>query len=175
MNFTFIGMTGAGKSYVGSRFAEARGLDFVDIDRLMEERYDGKPLQEILDAIGDEQFLEEQQQLVLEHRGLDETVFAPGGSVIYTREAMQSLKDNTTIIYLNVPYEVIRERITAEHRGIVGWKDRPLELLYQERSHHYQEWTDISIEIDDRSPEQIIWLIEHLLLLDHSKPLEECV
>lgn len=165
MNFTFIGMTGAGKSYVGSRFAQKRGLRFVDIDHLMEERYEGKKLQAILDDIGDDQFLKEQQELVLEHEGEENLVLAPGGSVIYTREAMQFLKEHTTIVYLNVPYEIIRDRITAEHRGIVGWGDRPLELLYQERSHHYEEWADVSIEVGERPAEEIIWLIEQMLLL----------
>lgn len=41
-------MSGASKNYVGSRFAQARKMDFVDMDRLMEEVYGGRPLQEIL-------------------------------------------------------------------------------------------------------------------------------
>ena len=38
MNVTLIGMSGSGKSFLGRKVAEVRGLTFIDIDEELEKR-----------------------------------------------------------------------------------------------------------------------------------------
>ena len=41
VNITLIGMTGSGKSVVGSVLANSLGWKFIDVDLLMEEEWGG--------------------------------------------------------------------------------------------------------------------------------------
>ncbi len=141
MNITFIGMSGAGKSYTGKRYAREHEMDFIDIDKEMEQEY-GKPLQDILDELGDKVFLQKQEEQVLALEGLDNTVISPGGSVVYTERAMEFLKANSKIIYLDVPLTVIKSRINTTSRGIVGIQDKTFNELYKERIKLYKKWAD---------------------------------
>lgn len=156
MNITFIGMSGAGKSYVGSAFAVHTGLEFVDIDKQMEGLYEGKPLQEILDEIGEERFLAEQETQVKQLAGQDNLVVSPGGSVVYTEGAMAFLKDFSTIVYLQVPLATIKQRVASKSRGIVGLGSKTFDDLYRERSSLYKKWADVVIDADGKTSEEII-------------------
>jgi len=147
MNVTFIGMSGAGKSHVGKRYAREHEMDFIDIDTEMESEY-GKPLQEILDELGEETFLEKQADQVLALAGRDNLVISPGGSVVYTERAMKFLKANSKIIYLDVPLSVIESRINPSSRGIVGMKNKTFAELYEERSKLYQNWADEILQVE---------------------------
>ncbi len=100
MNITLIGMAGAGKSYIGRRLAEKLGLTMLDVDRdLWEVKY-GKPIQEILDELGEERYLKEEERLILEGtRGKDNLLISPPGSVVYQPEALRHLKNISSVIY----------------------------------------------------------------------------
>ena len=56
MHYTLIGMSGAGKSFLGRQLAQKLSYDFFDVDTAMEARY-GKTLSNILEELGDEGFL----------------------------------------------------------------------------------------------------------------------
>ena len=56
-NVTLIGMPGSGKSTVGVLLAKALGYQFVDTDLLIQQR-EGALLQDVLDALGVEAFLD---------------------------------------------------------------------------------------------------------------------
>jgi shikimate kinase len=57
MNITLIGMAGAGKSHIGKKLSERYGLEQVDGDILLAERF-GKEIQSILDELGEDKYLE---------------------------------------------------------------------------------------------------------------------
>jgi shikimate kinase len=144
MHYTLIGMSGAGKSYVGRQLAAKLGYDFFDVDTAMESLY-GKRLQEILDELGDGRFLEEQSQLILMKRFDEPHIIATGGSIVYTPQALVHLKKISKIIFLDVPLEVIQARIEEGGRGIVGLADKTFDTLYEERFPLYQKWADVTV------------------------------
>lgn len=145
MNVTFIGMSGAGKSFVGEKYAKEYGLDFIDIDLEMEKVYK-KPLRTILEELGDKKFLKEQEKQVLALGQLDNTAISPGGSVVYSDKVMDWLRDNSVIVYLKVAPEEISSRIVASDRGIVGLGDKTFFELYEERAPLYEKWSNITID-----------------------------
>ncbi len=145
MNVTFIGMSGAGKSYLGQQFADRFQMQFFDIDREMEAAY-GKPLQVILDEIGEARFLKEQSLQVTNMGVFDRTVVSPGGSIVYTEEAVQYLKANSVVIYLEVPLSVILSRTDTTVRGIVGLGHKTFAQLYTERAVLYRAAADYTID-----------------------------
>ena len=156
MNITLIGMAGAGKSTVGKRIAKKLGYDFIDIDYVIEAKT-GMKLQQIIDKMGDEKFIEIEEKAVLDLEGLKNYVFSPGGSIIYSQAAMDFLKRNSTIIFLDVPFKVIDARLrNRANRGIIGLKNKPLETLFNERLILYKKYADITVPFQERINDEAI-------------------
>lgn len=154
MNITLIGMPGSGKSSVGENLAKILHYKLVDPDKIMEKKF-GRPLQEALEKIGEQAFLEEEgKTIVSSSKGKDELVIAPGGSVVYLDETMRFLKEISVIFYLEASLPVIKNRIGNELRGIVGIKGKTLKELYTERTPLYERWADRSVD-GDRSVKKV--------------------
>ena len=108
-NIILIGMPGCGKSTVGVVLAKNLGLRFMDSDICIQEQ-ENCLLHEIIARDGLEGFLaiENRVNASLE---VNSYVIATGGSAIYGREAMEHLKQIGTIVYMQLPYEDIKERL----------------------------------------------------------------
>ena len=144
-NIILTGMPGSGKSTIGVLLAKAMGYQFLDVDLLIQER-EGALLQEILDSRGTAAFLDAEEAAV---RSLDcrRTVIAPGGSVIYGKEAMEHLKEISTVIYLKLTYEELESRLgNLVDRGVVLKEGMTLRDLYNERVPCYEKYADITID-----------------------------
>jgi|SRR3989344_207848 len=166
MNVTLIGMAGAGKSHIGKRLAGYLDLKFLDIDTVMEEER-GKPLEEILEEMGDEEFMRaEAHAIISATKGKDGLVFSPGGSAVYEDDAMRHLRDNSTIVYLKVPFEVIQKRIggTKARMGrLVGLGKKTFRELYDERHPLYERYAHLTIDTEKLSAEGIIAAVSDFL------------
>ena len=76
-NITLIGMAGAEKA-LSEPFGLIRSDGVSDIDKLMEEDY-GKPLQNILNELGDDSFIEEEASKMKELSKIQNAVIASAG------------------------------------------------------------------------------------------------
>lgn len=154
-NITLIGMPGCGKSTAGVLLAKAISYDFLDSDLLIQTRQKMK-LQEIIDTYGIERF-NEIENAVNQSIAVSETVIATGGSVIYGREAMEHLKEISTILYLKLSCEEIGRRLSnIKTRGISIRKGETLEQLYQERIPLYEKYADITIDCNQLDIEETV-------------------
>jgi len=117
---------GSRKSYIGKRLAEKSGLDFVDSDDMLEHKF-GKSIQELLEEVGEQEYLElEARTLIMGTGRSRQHDTGSGGSIIYRPDAMDHLKDISTILYLKVPYETIQERKKGCFpRAVIGLEARP--------------------------------------------------
>jgi len=151
MNITLIGMPGSGKSYIGKMVAEQLGYTFVELDALMEQRF-GKPIQHILDMLGEKAFLAEQAKDAITHtKEAHNMVISPGGSLVYSDTAMQHLQTISRIVYLKTSLETIQKRINETPRGIVGLNNQTLEELYQTRAPLYEKWARVTINAEQNA------------------------
>ncbi len=150
MNITLIGMSGSGKSRVGTLLAKRLGYAFVDTDKRLEAAH-GEPLQAILDRLGDEAFIRAEAGAALALAGIDRAVIAPGGSAVYAEDAMRFLKRVSKVVWLYVPVDVIEARIDPSGRGIVGLKGRTFRELYAEREALYAACADHAVAVRDLS------------------------
>ena len=149
MNITLIGMSGVGKSVTGKELAKRLDYGFIDIDEIIEKKANLK-LQQIIDDLGDDKFLEIEERTVLELDKLENCIISPGGSVIYSVKAMKFLKENSAIVLLNASFKSIQKRIiNQEERGIIGLKKKSLRALFDERLTLYKRYADIEIEIPE--------------------------
>lgn len=148
-----IGMAGVGKSTIGTSVAKALGFNFIDLDEYIKER-EGKTLQEIIDAEGEEAFLQLENRRMYEI-DLTRRVVAPGGSIIYHTDLMEHLRQSSTLVYLDDSFENIEGRLTGvPTRGIVGLKSKSLRQIYDERRPLYSKYADITINCQDKSEAQ---------------------
>lgn len=145
-NITLIGMAGAGKSAVGKALAEKLDYKFIDVDGIIEKNHNLR-LQEILEKFGEKKFIEIEEKEILALDNLENCVISPGGSVVYSEKAMEFLKKNSKIIFLDAPLEMIESRIkNYETRGIIGLKSKSVKEIFLERHPLYEKWADIKIE-----------------------------
>ena len=154
-NIVLIGMPGAGKSTAGVILAKVLGYQFVDADLVIQEE-EGKRLHEIIEEVGTDGFIEVENRvnasLTAEH-----SVIATGGSVVYGTEAMEHLKAIGTVIYLKLPYEVVRKRLSdIKGRGVVLKDGQTLKDLYGERVLLYEKYADIIVDELGRNVEQTV-------------------
>ncbi|MBS5956010.1 MAG: shikimate kinase [Clostridiales bacterium] len=144
-NITLIGMPASGKSTIGVLLAKRFGYSFVDVDIVIQEQ-EGKLLKEIIAERGDDGFLEVENRINRELT-VCKSVIAPGGSVIYGKEAMEHLKEISIVVYLKLSYESVKERLgNLVDRGVVLKDGMTLYDLYQERVPYYESYADITID-----------------------------
>ncbi|PJJ30239.1 shikimate kinase [Lacrimispora celerecrescens] len=144
-NITLIGMPASGKSTVGVLLAKRLGYSFVDVDIVIQEQ-EGRLLKEIIEKEGQDGFLAVENRI---NAGLNvrHSVIAPGGSVIYGKEAMEHLKEISTVVYLKLSYESVEERLgNLVDRGVVLKDGMTLRDLYEERVPYYEKYADITID-----------------------------
>lgn len=154
-NIVLTGMSGAGKSTLGVVLAKTLGMDYLDTDILIQNR-EHMRLQELLDACGPELFIQKEAEIV---SALDvrRCVIATGGSVVYAEKTMQALRRSGLVIFLDVPFEEISQRISnIETRGIVLRQGRSLRDAYEERMPLYRKYSDITIECSGKNVEECI-------------------
>ena len=144
-NITLIGMPASGKSTVGVLLAKRLGYSFVDVDIVIQEQ-EGRLLKEIIAEEGQEGFLHVENRVNAE-LSVHNSVIAPGGSVIYGKEAMEHLKKISTVVYLKLSYEAVEERLgNLTDRGVVLKDGMTLKGLYQERIPYYEQYADITVD-----------------------------
>ena len=165
MNITLIGMAGSGKSHIGKKLAERLGLEVLDVDRDLWEVEYSKPIQEILDELGEERYVAEEERLIIEGTsGKDGLLISPPGSVIYQDGAMRHLKNISPIIYLRVPFETIESRLKEKPpRAIIGLGRKSLRELYDERHPLYEKYADFIVDTHPREAGEVMDIIEKFL------------
>ena len=154
-NVTLIGMPSAGKSTIGVLLAKRLGYSFIDADILIQET-EGRLLKDIIAQEGMDGFLAVENRV---NAGIkaSRSVIAPGGSVIYGKEAMEHLKQISTVIYLKLSYEEVEKRLgDLVDRGVALKEGMTLLDLYRERVPYYEKYADITVEENGRTPGEIV-------------------
>jgi len=161
-NIVLIGMPGSGKSSTGVVLAKSMGMEFVDSDIVIQRR-EGKRLSEIIDAVGDDGFREIENRV---NASLDvsNTVIATGGSVIYGPEAMEHLRQIGTVVYLQLSYPRLEERLGDLHaRGVTMKPGQTLLDLYNERCPLYEKFAHITLSCDGLRLREVVLRLQGML------------
>ena len=151
-----IGMPGVGKTFIGRNLAKALSYDYIDIDDEMIS-FQNKSLIEIIKDIGEEGFLVLEEKIILNLKDLDNKIISTGGSAVYSKKAMNFLKNKGKIIMLDASLETIKKRLdNRETRGIIGIKNKKIEQLYEERQKLYQKYSDVVVNTDNFNLKKIL-------------------
>ena len=161
-NITLIGMPGSGKSTVGVVLAKTLGYSFLDVDLVIQERQ-GKLLQELLNTLGSESFLDLEGATI---RSLcpSRTVLAPGGSCVLRAGAMAHLRSLSTVVYLHLSYDALEGRIhNLATRGIAFAPGQTLRDVYDQRAPLYARYADLTVEVDGQTLDQTLAAVRAVL------------
>ena len=161
-NITLIGMPSSGKSTIGVLLAKRLGYSFVDVDIVIQEK-EGRLLKELIAEQGMDGFMEVENRINAE---LDVThsVIAPGGSVIFGKEAMEHYKEISQIVYLKLGLEEVERRIgNVVDRGVVLKEGQTLKDLYEERIPYYEKYADITIDETGQTAGRIVDTLRKLI------------
>lgn len=144
-NIVLIGMPGTGKTVVGKALATRLSYRFVDADDLIQE-HTGRTLPEILRVDGIDAFLSIEQKIG-ETLTCENTVIATGGSMVCSEAAMEHLRENGVVVWLETPLSTIKNRMPDDltDRGIAALPGKTIEEIYHDRESLFAEFADLII------------------------------
>ena len=153
-----IGPMGSEKTTIGSLLAEKLGLSFRDTDHLIEEQ-EGKTVSQIFLDQGEDAFRAIEKRVLREELLTDGTVLSLGGGAPISMDAQSALRAIAShIIFLDISLSTVAPRIGFN-------RDRPLLLnnprgqwqtLMEARRPIYEAIADATINVDDKSEEEIV-------------------
>ncbi len=154
-NITLIGMPGSGKSTIGVLLAKKLGYRFIDSDLLIQEQ-EGRLLKDIIAREGDEGFSRIENQVNAQIQAV-KTVIAPGGSVVYCKEAMEHLSQISLIVYLRISCSSLKERLgDLKSRGVLLKDGMTLDDLYAERAPLYERYGEVVLDVDNLTMGEVL-------------------
>jgi shikimate kinase len=134
-----VGMPGSGKSTVGRELAGRLGVPFVDLDVEI-ERTAGRSVPEIFAADGEGAFRALEAKTLVEASRDDPAVVACGGGIVLEPANRITLRNTGHCVFLDVPLEVLRQRVPpAEDRPLIR-REGDLEELLAAREALYREF-----------------------------------
>ena len=161
-NIVLIGMPTSGKSTVGVILAKLLGMDFVDTDLIIQKRADRK-LAEIIEKEGLDGFLRIEEEACCSV-DTENAVIATGGSVVYGEKAMKHLQEVSRVVYLEIDYETLEQRLHhAKQRGVVLKPGQTKKELYDERIVLYKKYADVVVSEEGMDIEETVHKIVDLL------------
>lgn len=153
-----IGPMGSGKTTIGSLLAEKLGISFRDTDQLIEEQ-EAKTVSQIFLDQGEDVFRAIEKRVLREELLTDGTVLSLGGGAPISVDAQSALRAIAShIIFLDISLSTVAPRIGFN-------RDRPLLLnnprgqwqtLMEARRPIYEAIADATINVDDKSEEEIV-------------------
>ena len=136
-NIVLIGMPGCGKSTIAALLDK----DYLDTDRLIEEKY-GRPPGTIIEEEGEKSFRDKESEVIAEVSKLSGKVISTGGGAVLRKENTDRLKRNGRLFYLQRELEKLQ---TGNGRPLS--KDfESLKKLYEDRKEIYLKSADICID-----------------------------
>ena len=163
LKVVLVGLPGSGKSTFGRQLAKELSFPFLDLDKLIEERYQLK-IAEIFSLHGEGKF-REWETLVLEETLNQDRAFvlASGGGTPCFNDNMELINSQGVSVYLNVPLAAITRRLqssNAEQRPLFHSLDQgeitlKLKSLVVTREYFYNQ-AKIKLSGEDFSAELLL-------------------
>ena len=149
-NIVLFGFMGCGKSTVGTELARKTGRKLVDTDALIEKR-EGMSVSEIFSKHGEEYFRDREHEICVELAGKERLIISAGGGALTFRRNIEALREGCKLVLLDVPPEVIYERLKYDTtRPLLQCDDKlgAIRKLYARREAIYREAADYVVNGD---------------------------
>jgi shikimate kinase len=153
-NIFLVGPMGAGKTTVGKRLSESRGMQFVDSDHEIELRT-GVDIAFIFEKEGEAGFRRRERAVIADLTTRPNIILATGGGSVLEPDNRQALSARGFVVYLHatVDQQLHRTSRTENRPLLQGVDDRRdvLEKLFAVRDPLYREIADLVLQTDGRN------------------------
>jgi shikimate kinase len=113
LKVVLVGLPGSGKSTFGRQLAQELGFPYLDLDQVIEEKYQNK-IPEIFSIYGEGKFREWESKTLEELLDRDQPfVLASGGGAPCFNDNMELINSKAISVYLDVPLESISRRLQS--------------------------------------------------------------
>lgn len=156
-NIVLTGFMGTGKSTVGKSVADKLGMQFIDIDHLVEQDQE-MYISEIFSLKGEAYFRELESKFVQKVSQYTNVVIATGGGVVLNRDNINNLKKNGIIIRLKANIETILRNTSKNNtRPLLQNGDvrSRIEEILKQREKYYQN-NHYEIDVSFLTIEQVV-------------------
>jgi shikimate kinase len=157
---------GAGKSTVGKRLADVRGVEFVDSDIEIELRT-GVDIPFIFEKEGEAGFRRRERAVIADLTQRHGIVLATGGGAILDPDNRQWLSARGFVVYLHASLDQqVHRTARAENRPLLNASDdrrETLRRLFELRDPLYREIADLVVQTDGRNARTLVREIEEHL------------
>lgn len=156
MNVVLCGMMGCGKTAVSKAYSAIYGVEKVDTDEVIVERYGD--ISAIFASQGEEAFRNIETLVTKEvAASYDNAVISLGGGCVLRSENVEALKQTGKIFYLRTKAETIIKRLKGDSTRplLQGDLEERVNSILSKRSSVYEGVADIIIDTDGLTPEEI--------------------
>lgn len=145
-SISLIGFMGVGKTTVGKHLAELTGYEFVDTDKLIEQKA-GASIPDIFEQSGEAKFREIERAVFRELDFSSPKIISCGGGSVMDENTQNLLTDHSTVIWLWNELKISIHRIRKGTRPLFNVRDveKKAKALFAERVPIYAQSADIMI------------------------------
>lgn len=143
-NLYFYGAPGSGKSTLGKKYAEKRGVEFLDLDEEIEKR-EGTSIPTIFVEKGEKYFRDLEAATLLDISKTGNKVVSLGGGTLLRDENRRVAEATGRVIYIDATKEDLIARAAALEAArplLKGGAKAKMEALLEARWGHYQSFTE---------------------------------
>lgn len=155
MKYYIVGYMYSGKSTFGRKLAEAKGMDFLDLDLAFEQRFH-YTVRRFFDQFGESAFRKLETQMLLSTESLDNVVVATGGGTPCHSGNMDFILAHGTAVYLQMSVDDLVLRASHSHNPRPAMKGLDTDRLREKISRQLPEretyYLRAPIHLDGRNP-----------------------
>lgn len=152
-NIVLCGFMGCGKTTVGKQLAKITNMEYIDIDQYIEHQQN-TTISNIFAEHGEDYFRDLEHKVSTELGTKEGCIISAGGGTLLFERNIQALKQNSTIVLLNVPLNTIKHRLRYDKKRPLLQhpdKDKVIEELYNTRLPLYKKAADVVVNAN-KSP-----------------------
>ncbi len=163
MKIVIMGPKGAGKSSIGAVLSRMTGLQTLDTDALIEQLHESRDghfltCREIFVEHGEEYFRNLEREVAAQAGAMDWHLIITGGSIMLNPDSRRKLRENSLIVYLIAPAQVLWPRATRE--GLPPWLIGPdgperFEKQVAYRDEVLRPFADVIVDTSEGTPEEL--------------------
>lgn len=142
-NIILCGFMGCGKTTVGEMLSQKLNVEFLDIDKIIEEKQNLK-ISEIFENFGEDYFRKLESATVNKICNLKNKVISLGGGTLENFENFKKLKTNGIIFFLDVSLNILKLRLQNDTKRPL-LKSQNIDSLFFDRLENYKKYADFTI------------------------------
>ena len=145
-NIIITGFMGSGKSIVVEELARKLGMEFIDMDQIIEEQ--GMSISDIFSRYGEKYFREQENKLVKELSQKENMVIATGGGTLLSADNAKILSKKGEIICLYADPKVLYNRVKRKNNRPLLRGENLLDRIKQLVEERKKIYDNIKLKID---------------------------